>query len=432
MTNITIGIAVLFVFWSLSRRESGTALGILIVSMLIWPEFLRVPLGIVQMSVPRLVAILLLIKFVSQGRHRRINYGVADTLVISIWIWTVIATIFADAEFYQVSQMIGRGLDTALMYFVARMAVLNPNDIKKMYWGLGLTALVMCAAGVIEAVTWHSPYHIFNNGNSRIYGFEEVRYGFLRAQGSTLVSIYFGMAMMLITSFIWSARGYISASFVTKAVILSAVLATLSSMSSGPWIALFTLIAMNWYYQKISFIKPTLYALLFMSIMMELLSNRHFYNLIDYIALNSSTAWYRTRLIEVAVSRLEDFWIVGVGSDWPHHWAALLDGRLHIDVVNNFIIIALYGGLPALFMYITVHMIAIKKTIRSFRAEKNIPRRKLLFGLAAALIALDLSSMSVGLYGPALLLSYILLGLLVSVATAWHAVENDRYRVGAI
>ena len=420
MIGATLGIAVLFALWGQSQRIAGAALGVLIVSMMLWPEFLRVPLGVVQMSAPRFVAIILLIKFFSQGRHRQINYGRADTLVILIWLWTIIAHVFAGAEFYQVTQMIGRGLDTVLMYFVARMAVLTINDIKGFYWGLCLVAFSMAVAGVYESLTWSSPYHIFNNGALRIDGYSEIRYGLLRSGASTLGSIYFGMAMMTITGLIWSLRAYANKEFVFKLVILSSVVATLSSMSSGPWIALFTLIAMNLFYKRIKRIKTTLYLLAFMALFLELASNRHFYNLIDYLALDPHTAWYRTRLLEVAVTQWQDYWIVGVGSDWPHHWAAMLDGRQYIDVVNNFIIIALYGGLPAMFMYLAAHIIAIKHSVRAYYSDEDIPRRKLIFGLTATLIALDVSSLSVGLYGPPLILSYILLGMIISIATSWN------------
>ncbi len=421
MIGATLGIAFLFVVLALSRRNPGAALGILIMSMLLWPEFLRVPVGIVQMSVPRFVAVFLLIKFMAQGRHRQINFGRADTLVILMWLWTIFATFIADAAFTQVTQMIGRGLDTVLMYFVARMALTSREDVKGLYWGMALTALAMCAAGSYEALTWHSPYHQFSSGAARIEGYSEIRYGMLRAQSSTQNSIYFGMAMMLVTGVLWSVRGYVQKQFRYKLVALAATVAALSSLSSGPWLALAALLAMNLYYKQPSMIKPSLYGLMALALVMEVASNRHFYNLIDYLALDPHTAWYRTRLLEVAVTQWQDYWLVGVGSTWPHHWAAKLDGRQYIDVVNNFVIIALYGGLPALFMYVATHVIAVKRTILAFRRESDIPRRQLVFSLAATLIALDFSSMSVGLFGPAQLLSFVLLGCSISASTAWVA-----------
>ena len=385
--------------------------------MMIWPEFLRIPIGPVQMSVPRILAVLLLIQFFARGLNQRFRFNKIDLIVILIWVWTVFATIAVGGEFSQASQMIGRGLDTVLMYFVARLAFMQTSEIERLFRWLAYTALIMCAFGVYEAVTWSSPYSAFTGGNHRIEGYSEIRFGLLRAQVSTQVSIYFGMAMMLLTGFIWSVRGYVRNKRMFRLSLIASALATLSSLSSGPWIAFFALVGVNVYYKFTRWIKPTLVVIFCLAVFLELASNRHFYHLIDYLAIDPHTAWYRTRLMEIAVSQMSDYWLFGVGSNWPHHWAALLDGRAHIDVVNNFIVVALYGGLLALVMFITTHVLAIKHTVKAFKAEQSEPRKQLLFSLAATLIALDLSSLSVGLFGPALLLSSILLGLLVSSTT---------------
>jgi hypothetical protein len=392
--------------------------------MLVWPEFLRVPMGLVQMSAPRFVALCLFLSLLARGRHRELRMGWVDTLVILGWLWTIFATIAAGADFDQSKQMMGRGLDTLLMFFVARMALRGPEDMKGFYVGLAVAAMVMCAAGVYEAVSWRSPYHRFSSGDLRVEGYEEVRFGMLRAQATTLNSIYFGVAMVLISGLIWAVRGFVENQSRHKLFTLVAVVATLSSLSSGPWLALFALIGLSLYFYRPSLIKPSLYLLMVLAIVLELVSNRHFYNLIDYFALDKQTAWYRTRLLEIAVSRWQDYWLVGVGSNWPHHWAAMLDGRQHIDVVNNFLIIALYGGLPALTMFLISHFLAVKRSVRAFRSDQDVSRRKLIFACAATLLAIDFSGMSVGLFGPALLLSYLLLGMIASVTTAWQPVQG--------
>lgn len=419
MNSVVLGVSLLFVTLAVSRKNGGAALGVLIISMLVWPEFMRVTVGIVQMSVPRFVAVALLIKFMSGGRHQMINFGKADALAILLWVWIIFATLMADAAMSQVTQMIGRGLDTLLMYFVARLAFVNREDIYGLFGALGLAAIVMCAAGIYEAITWTTPYQKFTNGQLRVSGYSEIRHGMLRAQASTLTSIYFGMAMMLLSGLLWSIRGYVNRPFVFKVVLIAAVVAVLSSLSSGPWMAIASLFGINLFFIRRNLIKPALRLLLVLIIFVELVSNRHFYSLIDHLALNSQTAWYRTRLLEIAVSQWRDYWIVGVGGNWPDHWAQLLDGRQHIDVVNNFIIIALFGGLPALLMYLSMHIIVIRRSIAAFQADEDTARRKLLFGLVATLLALDFSSMSVGLYGPVLLLSFILVGMMISVA-AWR------------
>ncbi len=420
----TAAVLVFFMMLALSRRSGGAAVGVVIASMMLWPEYLRIPMGLAAMSVPRLVAIALLIRFMGKGLHRGINFGKVDKIVLLIWIWSILATALAGASAPQQTEIIGRGLDTVLMYFIARIAIRGPGDLRGLYGGLAISAVVMAIVGAIETNTTQSPYSSMSGymvWTSQFEKGEEFRYGFLRAKGSTATHIYFGMAMMVILGMLWALREYAGRSFLKIVSTPAAVIACMSSMSSGPWLGCIVLFVMNLFARKASLIRPAIYLIVLASIALELLSNRHFYNLIDYLALDPATAWYRTRLMEVAVSQWRDYWIIGVGSDWPHHWSALVDGRLHIDVVNHFLIVALSGGIPAAVMYISTHVIAIRMVIRVWNNDSDNARRKLLFGMAATLMALDFSSLSVGLFGPVLLLSNILLGSTVSIAIAWKS-----------
>ena len=426
MIQQTAAVLVFFLMLALSRRSAGAAVGVVIMSMMLWPEYLRIPMGLAAMSVPRLVAIALLIKFMGKGLHRRIDFGKIDKIVLSMWIWSILATALAGANAPQQTEIIGRGLDTVLMYFIARIAVRSPEDLRGLYVGLAISAVVMSIVGAVETATAQSPYSSMTGyltWSSEFEKGDEYRYGFLRAKGSTSTHIYFGMAMMVILGMLWALREYAGRRLLKIVSIPAAVIASMSSMSSGPWLGCIVLFVMNLFARRASLIRPAIYLIVLASIALELLSNRHFYNLIDYIALDPATAWYRTRLLEVAVSQWRDYWIVGVGSDWPNHWAALVDGRLHIDVVNHFVLVALYGGLPAAFMYISTHVIAVRMVVHVWNNDPDNARRRLLFGMAATLMALDFSSLSVGLFGPVLLLSNILLGSTVSIAVAWN--NND-------
>ena len=416
MTNATILITLVFSVLILSRKQLGTGLGLVIMSMLIWPEYLRVPFGLAEMSVPRITALFLLVKIFMMGRHRRVEYGAVDKIVVLVWVWTLFANVMADASSSQMTQMIGRFFDTVLMYFIARLSLTSIEDMKATYVPLAITALIMGGLGAYEAITTYSPYSnmISYRSWSWINKPPESRYGFMRAQASTSVPIFFGMAMMLLAGWLWALKGYVNNIFFHFVVVLAAILASLSSMSSGPWIACFMLIILRFYQGREKLIKPSLYALIFLAILLEVISNRHFYNLIDYIALNSQTAWYRTRLLEIGVANLHEYWLFGVGSEWPHHWAKQLDGRGHIDIVNHFLIVALQAGLPGMFLYICMHYLALKHTIGIWKNSQEAAQKKLIFMLAITLIALDASSMSVGLFGPPLLMSYLLIGAIMS------------------
>lgn len=414
VTAATITLACTLSLLAVSRQRTGAGLGIVICSMLLWPEDLRIPLGIVQMSVPRFVAAAMIVRLVFARSLDFQKINKIDVLVIATWLWTVLATAFAEAEFLQISQMIGRGLDTVLLYFIARLALSDRDQVLALIPWLVITALVMGVVGVYETLGFSSPYRSLMN-----FGvYETARLGLIRAMGSTSHAIQFGLSMMLLMSLIWSVRGYTSSKFLHASGGLAALLAALSSMSSGPWLATLLVIILQVFYYKPYLIRPSLKIGLLVIIVLEIASNRHFYELVDRLALDSQTAWYRTRLIEVAFQQWRDFWLIGVGSNMPHHWADMIDYRDHVDVVNNFILVALYGGLPALVMFITAHVLAIKRTVAAWKQSVDEPQRQLLFGLASTLVALDFASMSVSLFGPPLLLSHILLGLLAGV-TAW-------------
>jgi len=426
----TIIASLIFCVLALSRRQPGSALGVIILAMMFWPEYLRIPIAGAEMSVPRIAALLVIFQSFAKGTHRNINFTNVDVMVLAIWLWTVFATVIANAESYQITQMIGRGLDTVVMYFLARITIRSSKDVLALIFWLALVAVVMGLVGGVESATSRSPYSSMTDYRTWhwIDKDDEYRLGFLRARASTSTHIYFGMAMTVILGMIWACRNYVTNRLVVQVGLIGAFVAVLSSMSSGPWMGGVLVIVLNTFAVRVKWIKPAIIIIVLASLLMELLSNRHFYNLIDYLALDPHTAWYRTRLLEIAFSRIYEFWLFGVGSSWPHHWAALLDGRDHIDVVNHFVIVALYGGVPATLLYLATHVIGIKLVVRSWQSTSDSRRRNLLFGLAATVVALDFSSMSVGLFGPVLLLSHILLGVMISAAVAWkdsNQVDGD-------
>jgi hypothetical protein len=421
----TVAITLVFGLLALSRKNSGTAIGILVASILVWPEFLRIPIGLFEASAPRLIALMLIVQVLVRGRHRAVPSCGVDHIVLVIWIWTILASYIADWSFSpHVIQMIGRGFDTVLIYFVVRFCVTSIENLKGLGRWLILVAVIVGILSVIETITTYSPY-----AGARTFrsweGFgssdeSQFRHGFLRAKGSTSIHIYFGMSIALITGMLWSIIKSFPLSGGRLAIVLG-ILGTLSSMSSGPWIACALMFALGLYRNKPTLIPPSIFLVVLLGFILELASNRHFYNLIDYLVLDPQTAWYRTRLLEIAASNVSEFWLIGVGSNWPVHWGMLLDYRESIDIVNHFLIVALNGGLLALVLYGASHYLAFRYLITFWKSDVGIPLRLVAFNLGCVLFALDFSSMTVSFFGPPLLISYVLLGLIVAVTQMRHA-----------
>jgi hypothetical protein len=402
---------------AVSRRTLGASIGIIVTSMLIWPEYLRIPLGLFEASAPRLIALMLLVKAFVAGKHRLRPVTQVDRLVLAIWVWIIFAAFISFSATSHLVQMIGRGFDTVLIYYVARVCVNSKDDLRECAKWLIYSCVIMGLLGAVETITTYTPYAGMDSYRAWAWVTKEdqFRYGFLRAKSSMSIHIYFGMAMMLVTGMLWAINKGIPLGSFGKLGIALGMLGVMSSMSSGPWLGGALMFGFGLYRLKPRMIRPSIYLVIALAILLEIASNRHFYNLIDYLALDPHTAWYRTRLLEVAAGHLSEFWIIGVGDKWPHHWGELLDGRGHVDVVNHFLIVALYGGFAAMLMYIASHAIAIGYIRKMWQAKKNEDLKLVGFNLACCLIALDISSLSVGLFGPPLLLSHMLLGLMVSV-----------------
>jgi hypothetical protein len=415
----TVAITLVFVLLALSRKNSGTAIGILVASILVWPEFLRIPIGLFDASAPRLIALMLIGQALVRGRHRTVPSCRVDHIVLVIWIWTIFASFIADGSFSpHVIQMIGRGFDTVLIYFAVRFCVTSVENLKGLGRWLIFVAVIVGILGVIETTTTYSPYAVARTFRtwSGLGSTDEsqFRHGFLRAKGSTSVHIYFGMSIALITGMLWAInKGYPLSG--GRWAILLGILGTLSSMSSGPWIACALMFALGLYRIKPTLIRPTIFFAVLLGIFLELASNRHIYNLIDYLVLDSQTAWYRSRLLEIATSSVSEFWLVGVGSNWPLHWGVMIDNRESIDIVNHFLIVALNGGLLALVLYVASHYLAFSYLITLWKSDVGIPLRLVAFNLGCVLFAMDFSSMTVSFFGPPLLISYVLLGLIVAI-----------------
>ena len=369
MEVYTISFAVVFSILAFIVRP-GTAVGLLVLSTIIWPEYLRFSVGIAQMSVPRTMAIAMVLSQILKGRASLFKFHLIDVLVILAWIWGVLASFIADGG-YAPSRMIGVGLDTMVIYFAVRVSLTNFHELKRMIKPLLLAAFVMCGVSFMEAVFQYTPYRKLMAYRSWDFwqgmATSEFRLGFLRAMGSTNVPIVFGMIMMMVASLIWALRDYLKSKFIALLGFSTAILAALASLSSGPWIGCLFLVFFNAYYKRLSLIKPSLWGMLAVIVLAEFASNRHFYHLINYIGLSSGTAYYRTRLLEVMINHIDEFWFVGIEGKTTQHWIDEIGGQSKLDIVNHYLIIMYESGILALILYLTIHFLIIKGVITAFK-----------------------------------------------------------------
>jgi len=417
---ITFAYSLLCAFY-ISKASRGAGLGFFVLATLVWPDFLRFQVVVVQMSPPRLIALALILKYRKKDRKKADKFSHIDKLIFAEFIWGILAKLISGADDANVKEQIGHGLDTALIYFAARYTIRDKKDLQDMIRPLLYCGIFMGGAGIYEAVTGHSPYQSLVKYNKFLWMEKELEYraGFLRAQASTSHPIYFGMSMFVVSGILLSLRGIAKRTpeiqkkpLLWLTGLLGAIIGSFSSLSSGPILATVLLLGFNAVYFKPGIIKPTIRIILALMLGIEILSNRHFYHLVEYLTLDKTTAFYRTRLLEVAVNQVHEYWLVGLGGISPLHWGMLIDGRSHVDIVNNYVIVAVSGGLASVYMFVKIQLLCFKRAALFYKTDEDL--KIFGFGCASLLLSFMLGTLSVGVFGTILIFSYLVYGLIAS------------------
>jgi hypothetical protein len=421
-TLLVAAVAIGIVLWV----RPGAGLAVLIAVTLLWPEYVRVPMGIAQMSAPRFVAIALVLRHAS--RWGKLRQHPVDWLVLAGYLLSVLSVIAEGASTRLITSTIGRFLDTVLIYAAARLCLATYEDVKAMRWPLVITSFGIALMSCAEAVSkeWIFKEFYFSAGNADVTigegrgGVGQTRWGMLRAQLATLHPIYFGVAMTVVMGFTLALRRSLP-SWAWLATVLAAAAGVFFSLSSGPWTAALILLLLLPFARLTWLIKPSLGLFALLCAALEVLSNRHFYYLICYIGLSGETAWYRVRLLEVAAHYLPEYWLFGYGDKSWEYWGLAIDGRYFIDCVNNYIFIAAMYGVATMGCYLLAKIIVLWSIAKGWK-KLDRERRWVVFSLAASVMAIALAECSVSIFGPALILNAVLLGATVSATRWWVTV----------
>jgi len=150
----------------------------------------------------------------------------------------------------------------------------------------------------------------------------------------------------------------------------------------------------------------------------EIISNRHFYDVLGGYTLVPGSAWYRSKLLDVALFEggMSGHWITGYGFRDPN-WGAKIDGRGLSDVVNHYLVILCRYGLVGLVPFLAIIVAAIRRLVWVFAHNKFEPDRWLIWCLSGAMFGILGAMNTVMLFGAPRTIFYIMVGLCSLVPT---------------
>lgn len=410
LTAIVMLLGVIGIITQPPRR----GLVVYLVVILLYPDFLRITAGTIDINPHRILITLLLAMSLSRPSIRRqFHWNGLDTTVIAAAV-VYATTLFFTTPFGDWFQSRGGDvMDTLFVYFVFRLLVTDRPALVSIVKTIGVLVVPLALLSMYESLTGWNPYITLAN-YSRYAPHnlvQELRHGFRRAGGPWVSSIMFGL---LFVSFIPLLRmlrlepmPWRKLSYLLCALAIAGMFATLSS---GPYMMVIVVVFCLWLERHKKLVKPVLITFIVGSLLVEVVSNRHFYDVLaDQLAMDSANAWYRSQLIRFAYARLGEYWLVGYGFADPG-WGWYIDERA-TDVCNDYVAHAASFGIPGLLAFCAILVVAMRTNIIAYRRAADPYIRTYAWALAAIMIGLMMAFFTVSPFKIMVTMFYIVLGL---------------------
>jgi hypothetical protein len=388
--------------------------------LLLYPDYLRVSLGTIDISACRIIVTVLLLRCVPDaGLMARFHWKLLDTLVLLSMIVYAVTLSFTTPFDVWLENRAGFVMDTFFAYLAVRLVIVDRESFVIIAKAVALMTVFLAVHAVVETFTGMSLY----KGLGRFClwaptkGMEyQVRYDLNRAMGPSGESIMFGLTFAVCVPIIWMLRQERPPwGRWVYPLTLAGIVGVAATVSSGPYLALIIVVVCLGLKRAPLLVKPLLIMSILGCIAIEMVSNRHFYYVLGDFTMDGDSAWYRGRLIDVAIAKLPEYWTYGYGFGDPG-WGPLIDGRNRSDGVNDYVVQAVLYGVFGLGAYLSVLSLAIAASVRRYRLDSSAWTGALAWALASALVGMIVAFWSVSLFGQTVTVLYVLLGLLGSTA----------------
>lgn len=385
-----------------------------VVPMLVMACFVSSAQRLVVMGLDfNLLRILVLFGWIRVLMHAETKGFVWKSLDIVLLLWAFSSTIAYTLLYGDMTAFINRlgfMFDAIGMYFLFRILVRDWNDVLTVMRAVAIISVPVAIAFMIEKSTGRNMFAIFGGVREITW----IRDGKLRCQGAfshpILAGCFWASMLPMVAACYFSSANWKSGSIVGLGACGLIVFACASStpmMAVG--VACFG--TSMWFLRH--WMKWIVAGVLVVLTAMHLLMEAPVWHLISRIDLvGGSTGWHRYHLIDQAVNRIGEWWLLGTTS--TAHWG----GGLY-DVTNQFVLEAVRGGLATLSLFVLTLVIAFSNVGKIWRSVPNDKAKMMLgWSLGVALFVHCVIFLAVSYFGQINLIWYLLLAIIGSLTPA--------------
>jgi len=375
-----------------------------------------------------LIRILLLfgwLRVIARGEVRAIKLNPIDRVLIYYVISAVITYTLLWQTWEAFINRMGLAYNAIGLYFLFRLLVRDLDEVRRVAKLLALAVIPLAGSMVLERMTGRNPFGIFGGVPLETL----VRDGVLRCQGPfahPILAGTFGATVLPIFIGLWWQRG--SSRFLAFLAILASVLITVAAASSGPVLAgLFGLVGLCfWPLRKRMRLVRWGVALTILGL--HLVMKAPVWFLIARVGIFAgSTGYHRAFLIDRAIAHFFDWWLVGTYSteDWGYYL---------FDVTNQYVLVAIEGGLITLVLFIAIIARCfggVGRAVQTMEGESPGDQR-LVWALGAALLTHVVNYLSVPYFDQNFVNWYLLLAMIsMASGVTRQAVQEAAHPGGA-
>ncbi len=317
----------------------------------------RIHLGQFDFTMMRLLLIGWIGRVVLRSEGQPITWNRLDSMVTVYAIVGAVVYVLLWMDRTAVVFQLGRLFDIFLIYFLLRISIQSSEQIFVFVRALAWVMLLSSVFMLVEHLAHFNLFSIFGGVRETVW----IREGRLRAQGSFSHAIMAGTFGAAFLPLFWALYfSKISRDRVVAVVgIVGSVTMTFAAASSGAVVTLLASIVavLMWSFrQYVVLIRRAAIPVLFG---LHLVMEAPVWHLISRVDLvGGSTGYHRYRLIDSAIRNFSEWAVIGVRG--TAHW-----GWMMHDVTNQFIKVAVDGGLIALVVFVLLLGSAFRITGRA-------------------------------------------------------------------
>lgn len=402
-----LGLSVLIacVIWVLFVKRHYAIIPLLLLIVAI-PSAQRIVIISIDFSFLRILILVMLTRIFLKSENKELRFTRTDKLVILWMLWGIFAYGALETGLSGLISRSGYMLEAVGAYYIGRVYVRTPDDIKRIVIFLGTISIPIFVFFMIERVTGKNIFSVFGG----VPDITLIREGRLRCQGPfshpIMAGVFWASLLPLYASF-WANKSI--STWKLLIYVTSITLIVLNTASSTPIMSIFFGIIGLYLFKHRSLMPFIRWGAIFVLLSLHLVMTKPVWHLLARVnIIGGSTGWHRYHLIDKFFENIDEWWLLGTTS--TAHWGAGLG-----DVTNQYVLEGVRGGVIGMVLFVLI-LASIFSLLGKKVKSKEDYRASLFYWSAGVMMFMHaMNFMATSYFGQMVAAFFVFAGIVVSL-----------------